>query len=192
VPSIVTRFKVDEIGEEAQHLALRPPGAWIDGLDLRVEGKIETPIRIDLDMRRSGGEVFVDGRLEGRCEFPCYRCLEPATAPFSADFHAAYLPLRRTGIAARGTGGAAVEHDEEDLEPESGDEDIYDQADGEVDLLPMLREQILVALPDRALCREGCKGLCASCGANLNTTACGCAAQEDFSRFGKLRDLRIR
>lgn len=192
MPSIVTRFKVDEISEEGQNLALRPPAAWIDSLDLRVEGKIDAPVCIDLDMRRSGEEVYVEGRLEGRIEFPCYRCLEPATAPLSAAFHAAYLPAPGGRAAARGRGAEPAEHDEEDLEPDSGDEDIYRQADGDLDLLPMLREQILVALPDRALCREDCRGLCASCGANLNVAACGCTEQEGYSKLGKLRDLRIR
>lgn len=43
-----------------------------------------------------------------------------------------------------------------------------------INLLPFLREEIVVEYPIRALCGENCKGLCPSCGANLNQGPCRC------------------
>ena len=47
-----------------------------------------------------------------------------------------------------------------------------------VDLSDELREDILMSLPHRFLCREDCAGLCPRCGANLNKGACGCPEEE--------------
>jgi uncharacterized protein len=44
-----------------------------------------------------------------------------------------------------------------------------------IDLLPYLREEMLLEQPIQVLCRPNCKGLCARCGANLNKRPCGCA-----------------
>ena len=45
-----------------------------------------------------------------------------------------------------------------------------------VDLTPEMREAIILALPGYPVCREGCKGLCTRCGANLNREACSCGS----------------
>lgn len=45
----------------------------------------------------------------------------------------------------------------------------------EIDLTESVREDILLFFPQRFLCSEACKGLCVSCGANLNNGACTCS-----------------
>ncbi|MCX5681113.1 MAG: DUF177 domain-containing protein [Candidatus Omnitrophica bacterium] len=37
-----------------------------------------------------------------------------------------------------------------------------------------IREEIILGFPDKVLCAEECKGLCAGCGANLNNEKCQC------------------
>ncbi len=59
-----------------------------------------------------------------------------------------------------------------------------------VDLDELVREQILLALPTRTLCREECKGLCPECGANLNAGECDCAQKEIDPRWAALADLK--
>ena len=46
--------------------------------------------------------------------------------------------------------------------------------DAWLDLTEDIREDILVALPNRSLCREGCRGLCPACGGDLNVARCSC------------------
>ena len=52
---------------------------------------------------------------------------------------------------------------EEDLDGGGGDLTWYEGE--EIDVSPMLRERMLLALPTLPLCREGCRGLCPQCGA---------------------------
>ena len=46
--------------------------------------------------------------------------------------------------------------------------------DSRFDLAPLLAELFWLAWPHKALCRPDCAGLCPTCGANLNETACSC------------------
>jgi uncharacterized protein len=53
-----------------------------------------------------------------------------------------------------------------------------------------LREQVLLALPIKAICRDDCKGLCPHCGRNLNTEQCSCAEPLEDPRWAALKDIR--
>ena len=190
----VTRLKVDEIGEEVSATTLRPDEAWLERLSLGAEVRAGRSLAIDLEFHRVGEEVFVSGRLRGALESPCCRCLEPAHVDVDQPFLAVYLPAP---AATRGAGvregqeiepGAPSEALGQGIDPESPD--IFCHVRGWLDLTPMLREQILLAIPPRALCGEECRGLCPTCGANQNQARCGCPPQSGISKFDKLRGLR--
>ena len=55
-----------------------------------------------------------------------------------------------------------------------------------------LREQVLLAVPLKALCRENCKGLCPHCGANLNQERCSCAVTVEEPRWAALKEIRSK
>ena len=59
----------------------------------------------------------------------------------------------------------------------------------ELDLRPAVRELWLLDVPGYALCREDCKGLCPTCGTNLNLAQCDCATEEVDPRFAALSNL---
>lgn len=73
--------------------------------------------------------------------------------------------------------------------PEEAAQVPYDGSS--VDLEPVVREQLLLALPMGAVCSEGCKGLCQVCGANLNETDCGCDRHVPDPRWAALRTIKI-
>jgi DUF177 domain-containing protein len=50
---------------------------------------------------------------------------------------------------------------------------------------------VLLALPMHAVCREDCKGLCGSCGQNLNEGECRCAVDRVDPRFAQLKDFKL-
>jgi uncharacterized protein len=58
----------------------------------------------------------------------------------------------------------------------------------DVDLREPLREELLLALPRFVECRPDCRGLCPTCGANLNDGPCGCGTAAD-PRWDALRAL---
>ena len=53
----------------------------------------------------------------------------------------------------------------------------------------LVREDIILSLPYRFLCREDCKGLCPVCGKNLNTGSCGCRSGKVDPRLEILKKL---
>jgi len=55
----------------------------------------------------------------------------------------------------------------------------------------LIREQVLLALPTRPLCDEDCRGLCPSCGADLNEGDCRCATSHSDPRMAIFRDMKV-
>jgi uncharacterized protein len=56
----------------------------------------------------------------------------------------------------------------------------------------VLREQVLLAAPVKAICREDCRGLCSHCGRNLNAEQCSCAEPLVDPRWATLKELRSK
>lgn len=70
------------------------------------------------------------------------------------------------------------------------DEEIHPIGrDGTIDLEPLLHDELSLSLPLVPLCREGCRGLCPTCGTDLNTEPCSGHADESDSPFAALRDF---
>jgi uncharacterized protein len=71
------------------------------------------------------------------------------------------------------------------------DPDVYTLAPGSgiIDLRAAVREHWLLNVPRFVVCREDCKGLCPSCGENLNHAICACEPARD-SRWNALRGMR--
>ena len=103
-------------------------------------------------------DIRLRGKLETDLEVSCARCLEPVQLPVKRGFDLLYRPL--------GTDAGHEELSVTDAEAEIG----YYQGEGLL-LEDTLREQVLLAVPLKALCREDCKGLCPHCGKNLNVKA---------------------
>ncbi len=60
----------------------------------------------------------------------------------------------------------------------------------EIDVEELLREQLILAVPEKLLCSEDCKGLCQNCGAMLNVEKCSCAVDDSNSPFAVLKKLK--
>jgi uncharacterized protein len=124
-------------------------------------------------------DIRVRAKYAGKFELPCARCLEPVQEQLQGEFDLLYRP---TGLPFD-----SAEHSISTSETEIG----YYQGDG-LDLEDVLREQVLLTLPARALCSAECKGLCPHCGQNLNYTSCTCDASLPDTRWNALADLRNR
>ncbi len=134
------------------------------------------PIAVALSHYRAGTDLFFQGRLSARTGATCARCAEEFDAASDAPFRFVLSP-KAVGYAV-----------EDDLKTEDLEFSLYEGE--EVDLSPLIREQVLLALPTRALCREDCRGLCPRCGANLNQGDCGCGAEAHDPRLEPLRSIR--
>ena len=127
---------------------------------------------------RRGEQVRLRGTIRTEVELLCDRCASPRNAPLAVEFDTSFIPQEVEAVKAEN-----VELQAEDL--------ILSAYEGDaVDLDELVREQILLALPSRHLCREDCKGLCQKCGANLNENQCSCEQGETDPRWAALADLK--
>jgi uncharacterized protein len=141
--------------------------------------QVAGPIRSRLkgSVRSHGDGFLVEGRIEAEGELVCVRCLDPVPWQGSEEFRVELSP----SIAPPGG--------DEDLELDDSELDRVLLEDDQLDLDDLAAEQVMLALPMRALCRETCAGLCPSCGANRNRPdACSCEPEGD-PRWEALRGL---
>ena len=151
------------------------------GPDFRQHTPLQTHGRAELvEERRGRGEALEDIRVVGdfstQLELRCARCLEPVLRDVAGDFDLIYRPLGAdAGVEERSIRGA-----ETDI--------AYYQGEGLL-LEDVLREQLLLAVPLKAVCNEACKGLCPRCGRNLNFEVCACPPLRE-QRWGALHEIR--
>jgi uncharacterized protein len=158
-----------------------PPGGVDFGGDLDQHGQLKTQGSAEiLEEHRGPKDVVQDIRIRGSYrgifQVPCARCLDPVEHTLAGEFDALFRPL--------GVDADVHEHSIGASETEIG----YYQ-DGSVLLEDVLREQVLLSLPARTLCRENCKGICPTCGANRNSDPCACEAKPADPRWTALGDL---
>jgi uncharacterized protein len=109
--------------------------------------------------------------LEGDVTLPCRRCLADATVHVADESHVIF--------AEAGS-------------DETEDPDVYvlDERSSQIDLSPVVREQWMLNVPAYAVCREECKGICPTCGKDLNEGPCNCAESRDV-RWDALRKIKV-
>jgi uncharacterized protein len=158
------------------------PGAIGFGPDFRQIGPLHSTGRAELIVEHRGHHQNVEdirlvGKVEAHLEFSCARCLEPVGEDVNWAFDLIYRPL---GVDRRADEVAITE-----AETEIG----YYQGEGLL-LEDALREQVLLATPVRALCREDCRGLCPHCGCNLNVEQCHCEQHLSDPRWEALSEIK--
>jgi uncharacterized protein len=117
--------------------------------------------------------VHLKGQIHGAVALQCHRCLEPYLLEVETTFSYVLVP-----------------RDAEEAEDEGIDVEISAYDDDVIDLGGVFREQLLLQLPMRYICREECKGLCPGCGADLNIEECRCEPLPKDSPFAVLRGLK--
>jgi len=158
------------------------PGAIAFGEDLVQTAPLKASGHAELIRENRGARDIVEdirvvGSFSTEVENPCARCLEPVHNSVSEKFDLLYRPL---GVDARGDEVAISK-----AETEIG----YYQGEG-ILLEDVLKEQILLSLPVKQVCRANCKGLCPHCGKNLNVESCDCVTSMPDPRWAALEDIR--
>lgn len=114
-----------------------------------------------ITLTRTPQGLYVQGRLKATTQAECVRCLtkldQPVSSRLSEIFH--YPPEKA---------------------PEDG---LTIPEDMNVDFAPLVREDMLLSVPMRQLCRPDCKGLCPTCGKNWNEGPCDCEDEPGDPRW---------
>ena len=149
-------------------------GVTIDvGPDLALADPIEGTIRVS----RTNRGVLVHGRLDTAIAAQCSRCLRDIEVPLDLELEEEALPSIdiESGLALDWS-----------AEPDA----LRLTSAHELDLEPVVREEIQLAEPIAALCRDDCPGLCVVCGADLSITP-HLHEEEVDSRLEVLRAFRV-
>jgi uncharacterized protein len=124
---------------------------WLEG-DARPVSSVHVTGRLS---SAGSGRYYFSGSFTGTAAGECRRCLVPVESAVRGDAHLLYA----------------------DANDENADEpDVFPIGDlgMTLDLRPALREQWLLEAPALPLCRPDCKGLCPTCGTDLNVSSCAC------------------
>ena len=140
--------------------------------------RVVAPVALEAKVHKDKARFRLVGTLAATLQLACSRCVEAFELPVAASFDVRYLPQ------SQNTG------DEREVEADDLSDAFY--RDEQIDLGQLMEEQFYLALPMKPLCRDDCKGLCASCGANLNEETCGCQVQWEDPRLAALKTLVTR
>ena len=127
-------------------------------------------------LKRSGDRLDMQADASAEGEFECTRCAEPFHDSIAAPLRLQFVPPS--------------------LAQEEGDPNVhtYDPVGAsEIDILPDIRDALILAIPMIHLCRPNCKGLCPVCGKNWNREECSCSEfEEEIGALAALNGLRER
>ncbi len=108
-----------------------------------------------------GKKILVDGNVKVAVSLKCSRCLNDYSCPVDMDFREEFNPLGET--------------EPEGKQELSGDEmDVGFYKGEEIDLTGIVKEQVLLEVPMKPLCKINCLGICSKCGTDKNVQPCNC------------------
>ena len=128
--------------------------------------RTEIPVTVDTLLDWVSDGLLATGTVEGAWEGPCRRCLRPVQGTLLVDVQELFEPTPRDG-------------------------ETYPLGHDRVDLEPLARESLILDLPLAPLCKDDCRGLCPTCGADLNAGDCGCLPADADPRWAALDVLRL-
>lgn len=116
-------------------------------------------------------KLTAEGEIHLSLLIPCDRCLTPVKVDFDLD-----------------VGFSADLNQSEEKRAEELDEQPYISGNY-LDVDQLVRNELLLNLPMKVLCRDDCKGICNRCGANLNNESCECDRSTPDPRMSVIQDI---
>jgi uncharacterized protein len=126
---------------------------------------VETPVSFQGEIRAIDGGLEAEGNVHTTWTGECRRCLSEASGEIEASVRELF-----------------------ERAPTEGE--TYGIDGDYVDFEPLVREAVMLDLPEAPLCKPDCAGLCPQCGANRNTTDCGHTSAVKDDRWAALDALR--
>lgn len=157
--------------------------AWVRELEktLAEQGvKIVGGLNLQLLLTKLEPDYYLKGVMQFDVDQICGRCAETFTLN---QMHGFDLGLAHVQTKGRETKDA--------LSEESEELDVVYFEGNDVDLAPIVEEQVLLSLPYAPVCRPNCKGICQSCGSDLNRGQCQCKKTNPLNPFAGLADFKF-
>jgi uncharacterized protein len=165
---------LDSVGKIAMDIAIEFDPAEIELEGENVELKSKTTFCGKAQSIDS--KAHIGGNIVAEVLLNCTRCLEPVEKHLDISFDDVFVDARDESKTS---------------ETEVGIDDLAESLviGGKIDIAEVVREQILLALPEQIFCSDDCKGLCPKCGGNRNLIDCKCADNEIDPRWAALKNL---
>ena len=176
-------FKVSELEREPVDFDLElAPGAIDFGQEAEQAGPLAASGLAEVIHEHRGprdivADIRLRGTFAGNFQVPCARCVEPVKIPLQAEFDLIFRP-------------AAADSEPTERSITAPETEIGYYLKDSLLLEDVLREQVLLSLPVRTLCKPDCKGLCPRCGENRNSQHCSCDEGPSDPRWQALSGLR--
>lgn len=139
------------------------------------------PVECEVRLSKVAQMIEVSCSARVTVTLQCSRCLENISTVLMIEFSQTYVEELPDITDEAGA--------EVDLSAEEMGLILFD---GEyIDLRDEIQQQIVLAIPAHPLCAEECKGLCLTCGVDLNTEVCDCNAGKVSMHFAALRDFKV-
>lgn len=129
-------------------------------------------IALECRMDKSNHQIILDCTVKGNAEFSCDRCNEEFEMELSNSFQVSCFFEEKD-----------TDDDEINIKFLTADQD-------KIDITEEIKDYLLLSIPMKALCDEECKGLCPSCGQNLNESTCSCSNESTTSVWEPLKKLK--
>lgn len=137
--------------------------------------QIRAKIRGELQVEDMDQRIVVHGKFAAQHTVHCDRCAKGFALETEPDLEVMILRNPTRGD-----------------DPEDADDAwVIQQQSGVVDLDESLMEAVLLEAPQKALCREDCRGLCPACGIDRNEHECECSFEELDPRWAALGKLKL-
>jgi len=128
--------------------------------------------------RQDHETLILEGEIKCRCKVICDRCGESYEENLQSEF--VYL------VTTRGEDIAEIT----EQECSDGDALTLYLSEPIIEVDAILREQVWLAVPQKNVCSEDCKGICAGCGVVLHKESCRCESEKCDSPFAVLKKMK--
>lgn len=172
-------IKIEEIPEEGLDLT------WTEDKDSissylknfpNIDFEFETPIFSNIMVLKRNKSILLKGNVKTSLRLTCGRCLKEFSYPVSTDFDLTFFSMKDFRFP-------------EELELTEDDMEMNFYEGSEIHLSEIAFEQIFLEIPYQPLCNDNCKGLCPSCGQDLNISSCDCVRESFSNSFSLLKNL---
>ena len=136
------------------------------------EDTFVAPLQVQVKLQKFDQNYVIDFSVETKMRFSCDRCLNKFELPITTTERITYT----TDVEL----AAADNNDTLRL--------ISSQTIA-IDLADDVRDNLILAIPQKKICTPDCQGICPHCGADLNSETCNCVSDEIDPRWAKLKGI---
>ncbi len=142
------------------------------------EFTLRDDFRASIRFSHLDGRIMISGSISVTFVLGCDRCLAEFEFPEKIDFQLAVEPEKEDQALALA-----------DHEIDRNEMDVIFLTEPVIDVDDILYQQVVLAVPQKSLCRSNCRGVCGNCGADLNREECRCRMDDGGSPFSVLEQL---